>query len=278
MKDYQRAADAFRAALELNPNFPQAHLRLALLLKRRLNQPQAAGEHLRLYRELREAARRERPAAPVIEQDEWAEPADVPNQTPKSLPPLNREVVIVSGLPRSGTSMLMQMLATGGLPLLADGERQPDEDNPRGYFEYGPVKQMRRDAAWLADAKGKAVKIVAPLLHALPPNVACRVIFIERDLDEVLASQSQMIARRGADVNDTPARRSRLKAEYTRLVGRVKSFLANRPETQALYVRHEDVLRDPAEAARAINGFLGGGLATDRMAAEVRPALRRHRA
>ena len=278
MRNYERAADAFRAAIGLNPNFPQAHLRLAYVLKRRLNDQAGAERHFAQFRELRK-----RGAGTVPAKAAEAKPAAkiaVPDrniQKLQNLPPLNGEVVIVSGLPRSGTSMIMQMLAAGGVPALTDGLRAADEDNPRGYFEYEPVKRMLKDAKWLDDAKGKAVKIVAPLLSGLAPGLACRVIFIERDLDEILASQGQMLIRRGEKVDDTPARRIRLKDDYSRRVAKMKLALARRPATNLLCLERGEMLRDSAGAA-AINAFLGGICDEARMAAEVDPTLHRQRA
>jgi hypothetical protein len=98
------------------------------------------------------------------------------------MPPIAESLVVVTGLPRSGTSMLMQMLAAGGMRVLSDGLREADEDNPRGYLEFEPVKNLAKDSKWLFEGRGKAVKIVAPLLAALPPGLACRVILSERDL------------------------------------------------------------------------------------------------
>src|SRR5947208_15012411 len=108
-------------------------------------------------------------------------------------------ITIVTGLPRSGTSVMMQMLSAGGLPPLTDGLRQPDEDNPRGYFEFEPVKQIRRDTAWLQLAVGKAVKMVHLLLPELPldQNHRYRVIMMRRDLSDVLASQNKMLMIKG---------------------------------------------------------------------------------
>lgn len=106
-------------------------------------------------------------------------------------------VIVVSGLPRSGTSLMMRMLAAGGVPLLTDGQRTADEDNPYGYFEYEPVKALQRDATWLPQARGKAIKIISQLLPTLPPDVPYRVLFMRRELREVLASQRQMLVRRG---------------------------------------------------------------------------------
>jgi hypothetical protein len=102
------------------------------------------------------------------------------------MPAVGECLVVVTGLPRSGTSMFMQMLAAGGMSILTDGLREPDEDNPRGYLEFEPVKNLLKDSAWLLGGRGKVVKIVAPLLAALPAGLPCRIILSERDLGEVL--------------------------------------------------------------------------------------------
>ena len=180
-------------------------------------------------------------------------------------------------MPRSGTSMLMQMLVAGGLTPLTDNLRQPDEDNPRGYFEFEPVKQMGRDASWIDQARDKVVKIVAPMIPNLPDDLPCRVILIERDIEEILASQRQMILRRGREVDETPARLNRLRQEYLRLIVWAKGFLASRPSTSLMCVNRAAILRDPRRAAEAFNRFLGGNLRTDRMAEEVKPELNRQR-
>src|SRR5262249_30630691 len=103
------------------------------------------------------------------------------------------DIIIVSGLPRSGTSLMMQMLDGGGVPVLTDNIRAADTDNPRGYYEFEPVKATKRDATWLPAARGKAVKMVSQLLYHLPPGETYRVLFLERDLEEVLASQEKML-------------------------------------------------------------------------------------
>jgi hypothetical protein len=199
----------------------------------------------------------------------------------RELPPLRDEVVIVSGLPRSGTSMLMQMLVGGGMTPLTDGLRQPDEDNPRGYFEFEPVRQMAQDTSWIYQARGKVVKIVAPMLQHLPDGVPCRVILIERDINDILASQRSMIVRRAASqtgqrvVDQTFARSERLKGEYLRLIVWTKGFLAGRADTELMCVDRAAVLRDPEAASRAMNRFLGGALDIARTAGEVRPELER---
>jgi hypothetical protein len=179
-------------------------------------------------------------------------------------------------LPRSGTSMLMQMLAAGGMPVVSDGLREADDDNPRGYLEFEPVKNLPQDPAWLYDVRGKAVKIVAPLLRAVPSDLACRVILSERDLDEVLDSQDRMLARR----DHAPAsseRRRMLKGEYRQLLERVKVMLTQRPRTQLLVIEHGRAMSHPLEAVKRVNDFLGGGLNVAKMAATIDPALHRNR-
>jgi predicted AlkP superfamily phosphohydrolase/phosphomutase/tetratricopeptide (TPR) repeat protein len=272
---HDRAAFAFNRALAINPNFPHAHLWLAHVYRRSMADPQRAGAHARAYTEL--TNRSEATTAPK-------KAAAAPTPRPvafaassRELPPLTNEAVIVSGLPRSGTSMLMQMLVAGGLTPLTDGLRQPDADNPRGYFEFEPVKQMASDTSWIDQARGKVVKIVAPMIPNLPDGVPCRVILIERDIEEILASQRQMISRRGREVNQTAARVNRLRQEYLRLIVWSKGFLAGRPSTSLMCVNRAAILRDPQRAAEALNRFLGGNLQVDLMAAEVKPELHRQK-
>jgi predicted AlkP superfamily phosphohydrolase/phosphomutase/tetratricopeptide (TPR) repeat protein len=274
MKDYERAADAIRVALSLNPNFPEAHRRLAILLRRRLNDEAGAREHEQLYRETR---KRTAGTAKASKSAETLPEAQAPVPAPKTMSSIEDSVIIISGLPRSGTSMIMQMVAAGGVPVLTDNLRGADDDNPRGYLEYEPVKNLRKDAKWLLEAKGKAVKIVAPLLAAVPHDLPSRIILIERDLNEILDSQAQMLIRRKENLPDTAERRDLLKDAYTRTLNQAKTFLGNRPSTGLLILKRSDVLRDPHQAAKQINEFLGGNLDVAKMAAEVDPSLHRQR-
>src|SRR5512134_4034770 len=114
-------------------------------------------------------------------------------------------ITVVTGLPRAGTSLVMQMLVAGGVPILVDGARPADADNPRGYLEFAPVKRLREDASWLPRARGRAVKVVVPLVCDLPPSERYRVLLVERDVREVLASQRTMLAGRG-HAPDPPSR------------------------------------------------------------------------
>jgi len=193
------------------------------------------------------------------------------------MPPLSESLLIVTGLPRSGTSLLMQMLHAAGLPILSDDAREADEDNPRGYFEYAPVKKLLTDSRWLAEARGKAIKIVAPLLFALPPALPCRVILCERNLDEVLRSQERMLLRRQEPI-PAPEHRRMLKAEYLRTLHRLKAMLASRPATELLVLDYHAAVAGPLATAQKLNAFLGGNLDIAAMAAAVDPALHRNRA
>ncbi len=280
MKEYERAAGALRAAISFNPNFPEAHRRLAALLEKRLGDEPAAKEHRRLARQMRSHKRIRPVRSSAVEATEaLATTSEEPAERDSShKPEVAESVIVVSGLPRSGTSMLMQMLAAGGMPMLADELRQADEDNPRGYLEYEPVKSLLKDSSWLKDARGKVIKIVAPLLAALPRGLPCRVILSERDLDEVLDSQEKMLLRRKKTLPATPERRKLLRDEYRRTLARVKAMLARRPLTELLVVEHREAMADPAGTAEKVNRFLGGSLDVGSMAAAIDPTLHRNKA
>ena len=193
------------------------------------------------------------------------------------MPPISECLIVVTGLPRSGTSLVMQMLAAGGVPVLTDDRRAADEDNPRGYLEYEPVKNLLKDSKWLAEARGKAVKIVAPLLPALPSGLPARVIVCERDLDEVLDSQEKMLVRRDRAALAAAARRGILKEEYVRTRRRVREFLGARVQTESLVVEYGAAVGDSRGTAERLRGFLDGALDVGRMAEAVDPGLHRNR-
>jgi hypothetical protein len=186
-------------------------------------------------------------------------------------------IVVVSGLPRSGTSMLMKMLEAGGLPIVTDGVRTADEDNPKGYYEVERVKDLAQetDRAWLAEARGKGIKVISFLLKSLPPQFNYRVVFIRREIEEVLASQKKMLVRRG-ETDDTPP--ERMREHFTDDLWRARYQLTHRPWFEVLEVHYTEVLARPLEGAQQINAFLGGSLDPEAMAAVVDPDLYRNRA
>jgi hypothetical protein len=185
-------------------------------------------------------------------------------------------VVVVSGLPRSGTSMAMQMLEAGGLPVLTDGVRQASEDNPKGYYEYEPVKDLHResDRAWVRGARGKAVKIISYLLKDLPPTNNYRVIFMERDLVEILASQLKMLERRGETNESADERMLELYRDH---LWKVKYLLKHRPQFETFELAYKDVVEKPREQARRLQAFLGAPLDVESMASAVDEGLYRNR-
>ena len=191
------------------------------------------------------------------------------------LPP--KTVVIVSGLPRSGTSMMMKMLEAGGLPVLSDGQRTADTDNPEGYYEFERVKQMDKgDNGWLGEAEGKVVKVISALLEHLPPGYHYRVVFMQRAMPEVLASQRKMLQRRGEPTDRVSD--EELTRLFTKHVQMVETWLRAQPNFQVLYVDYNRMLADPLPYVRQVNQFLEGRLDEQRMAEVVDPALYRNRA
>ena len=184
-------------------------------------------------------------------------------------------VVIVSGLPRSGTSMMMQMIEAGGVPVLSDARRSADNDNPRGYYEYEPVKSTRKDASWVTNAVGKAVKVVHLLLMDLPAVHQYKVVFMRRPLEEVLASQTKMLHRKGQDGASLSP--EQLAKAFGRQLDKVASWLADQSTFDVLYVEHRQVLANPQGQAARISQFLCGTLDTTAMAAVVDPSLYRQR-
>jgi hypothetical protein len=187
-----------------------------------------------------------------------------------------KPIIVVSGLPRSGTSMMMQMLHAGGLETVTDGQRTPDESNPEGYFELERVKDLEHsdDMSWLLGARGRAVKIITFLLQHLPPTHNYKVIFMNRRLDEVLTSQTKMLSTLGEshDPGDLEMRQM-----YINHLARTKSLLAHRPCFDVHHVRYHEVIDDGVTQARAVSRFLGGGLDVDAMIGVVRPELYRNR-
>lgn len=175
-----------------------------------------------------------------------------------------RPVVIVSGLPRSGTSLMMQILEAGGLETISDHTRKADEDNPRGYYEFERVKKLRSgDDEWLDEAPGKAVKVISALLEYLPPKYAYKVIFMQRKMEEVLASQRQMLLRRGEAPDKV---KDEVMAEmFDKHLAAVHAWLERQPNTQVLYMRYDELVSQPRENIDKVARFLDLPLKLDEM-------------
>jgi len=183
-------------------------------------------------------------------------------------------ITVVSGLPRSGTSLVMQMLAAGGHPILADEQRKADPDNPKGYLEFDKVRALERDSSWMAEADGKAVKIISFLLTKLPSGFDYRVIFLRRDLEEVIRSQEIMLERRGQPPGPDA---SVMKGHFERHLKSVDDWFAKHPEISVLNCAYADLVRDPQAGTEAIAKFVNRDLDVAKMAQTVDPALYRQR-
>jgi hypothetical protein len=185
-----------------------------------------------------------------------------------------KSVYIVSGLPRSGTSMMMKMLEAGGIPAFIDNIRVPDEDNPKGYYEYERVKQLAKDSAWISEACGKAVKIISMLLVHLPPGFEYKIIFMQRNMNEILASQAAMLENSGknAGISDED-----LSVKFSKHLEQIKKWLEHQPNIKTLFVNYNSLLQSPSEHIKKINGFTAYKLREDKMLEIIDPSLYRQR-
>lgn len=233
---YDRAAEAFEVCCSMMPGNRKAHLWLIDLYEKHLNKPEQAEQHRRFVAER-----------------------------------IKGTITIVSGLPRSGTSMMMQMLVAGGMPMLTDEQRQPDASNPRGYFEYEKTKRLLHDSSWLHEAVGKTVKIVAPLLLNLPPKYDYRIIFMQRDMAEIIRSQQIML---GKDPNNYPLA---LADAFKKQLEKCEAMFRRMPNVEVLYVNYADAVARPRETAETVAAFLNEDLDVARMAAAVDGTLYRNK-
>jgi len=184
-------------------------------------------------------------------------------------------VTIVSGLPRSGTSLMMQMLAAGGMAVLSDGERQADVDNPKGYLEWERIKQLPKDPSLIAGAEGKVVKVISQLLLSLPEGHEYRVIFMQRPLPEVMASQDEMLRRRGT--YDAAVDNSIVVKAFQDHLYKVHTWLSSQPNVKVHRVPYHEVLTGPKVTAEKVAEFLGVELDVEAMARQVDATLYRQR-
>lgn len=164
-------------------------------------------------------------------------------------------ITVVSGLPRSGTSMMMRMLEAGGMPVLTDAKRQPDESNPKGYYEFEPVKQMQDgDTHWVLQSRGRAIKIISPLLEYLPGGNDYRIIFMQRNMNEILASQREMLLRRGEPVSRYSDHA--MADLYEKHLAKISAWIARQPGMQVLYLHYNQIITNPGPLITQVALFL----------------------
>ena len=184
-------------------------------------------------------------------------------------------ITIVSGLPRSGTSMMMQLLAAGGLSLLTDEVRAADSDNPLGYYEFEPVKKLKADSSWLANAEGRAVKVIAQLLAYLPEDYEYRVLFMHRDLEEVLTSQEAMLRRLGK--SGAKLSRDQLGKIFSNQLAQVEAFLDRQENIKTLNIHYAEMVQQPDVYLTQLIDFLDMQLDVKAMKAAIDPQLYRNK-
>jgi len=171
--------------------------------------------------------------------------------------------------------MMMSMLQAGGMDLLTDNERKADIDNPRGYFEFERVKKVKEDPSWLKDTGGRAVKMVARLLYDLPEDLEYQVIFMKRNMQEMLLSQDKMLDRLGKPRGDVPD--ARMAGLFAKELAAVEGWLRTRDNMRVLYVDYGDVVARPEDAAERIYDFIIPKLDVRPMAGVVDEGLYRNR-
>jgi hypothetical protein len=188
-------------------------------------------------------------------------------------------ITIVSGLPRSGTSLMMQMLEAGGMAVLSDGERQPDKDNPKGYLEWERIKQLKKDASVIAEAEGKVVKVISEFVQSLPAGHEYRIVFMQRPLPEVLKSQDEMLRRRGnADsIASSSAETYAIEEFFQKHLLEMNKWVAGQENMKMLRVHYHRVLREPRTVAEEVAVFLQVPLDIDAMVKQVDGSLYRNR-
>lgn len=188
----------------------------------------------------------------------------------------NKEITIVSGLPRSGTSLMMQMLVAGGMQALTDNIRSSDMDNPKGYYEFERVKKLREgDTSWLKEAENKVMKVIALLLLYLPPEYNYKIVFMRRSIPEILASQRKMLINRGEDPDKVPD--EELARLFQKHLNQIDSWINEHENTSKIDINYKEIVTNPIPDVARINQFLGGKLDEKNMTDVVDPSLYRQR-
>ena len=273
-KMYSEAVDCFLNAVGYTYFFPFAHYHLGEALYG-LGEFEKAAEAFEVSLKMAPGINKARQWLSRIHNDHLKNPEAAKDYKAEIKENLKGSIIIVSGLPRSGTSMMMQMLHQGGMEIFSDGLRQPDENNPKGYYEHELVKSLARNKSWLKDATGKAIKVISHLLFELPAQYQYKIIFMERDLDEVLMSQHKMLIREGKAKEG--AINLKLVNAFKQNLERIKIWAPKQSHVEILYVSHKNMINNPMEELKKVNQFLGNNLDIEAMAKVVDKSLYREK-
>jgi predicted AlkP superfamily phosphohydrolase/phosphomutase/tetratricopeptide (TPR) repeat protein len=267
LKEYEEAVEYAVTSIELVHNVAAAHYILAQSLEKIGDLENAKIAYKTAVSLTKMKSAKEKIALENIE-EKLQEVATVDKKTTKYR---DNQIVLVSGLPRSGTSLMMQMLHKGGLTPLVDGVRKADISNPKGYFEYEPVMKLHTDNTWLGEAQNKVVKIVAPLLKYLDPQYRYKIIFMKRDLLEIIKSQHVMIGKGDGDMPIT------LFNSYVKLLQNIENWKEQEPNIEMIYVDYKETLKNPNKTLEKITSFIGTALDTDAMTGCIDKSLYRNK-
>ena len=188
---------------------------------------------------------------------------------------MDNTITIVSGLPRSGTSMMMKILEAGGIDIVTDNIRKPNEDNPHGYYEYEKVKEIKEDTSWLKETRGKTFKMISQLLYDLPSNESYKVIFMQRNMNEILTSQKKMLERMGNNKDDISD--EKMEEFFNKHLSKIMEWMDEREHLDVLYINYNDILVNPGEQIIILNQFLNDKLNAEKAVNAIDKSLYRNR-
>jgi tetratricopeptide (TPR) repeat protein len=267
--EYEEAAETALTSIELVKYFPEAHYTLGEALEK-LGDLENAKKAYEMAKRLKPKTYHRAEKAIENLEEKIAVPLELHDKTTNKF--RENQIVLVSGLPRSGTSVMMQMLDKGGLAALVDGKREADDSNPKGYYEFEPVMSIHRDNSWMDQGQNKVVKVVAPLLKHIDPKYRYKIIFMKRDLHEVVKSQQKMIGK------STDVLPITLLHAYQDQLNNIEIWKEKEPGVELIYVDYQDVLNDTQVVVDKVSAFLRSPLDHKAMASAVDKKLYRNKA
>ena len=260
--EYESAASAFEVCLTLAPNITKARNWLIEIYQNKLNTPEKIDSN-KLFE--------------TVETSSFSNNIKVKEQLDLIHEKSKGTIYIVSGLPRSGTSMMMQMLHKGGLVPFTDNVRAADESNPKGYYEHEMIKKLPFDKkkTWLSEAEGKVAKVVSHLLMHLPSNYHYKVIFMTREIQDVVISQQKMLAKKGiANEKNYPLQ---VEKNFLDNLKKVKIWDEKNYNVALHYVNYVDIVDNPIEQIKQINAIFDNKLDEKAMLSVVDKSLLHNR-